>query len=73
MTWHGFALNVTEEPLHNFPGIVPCGIDGVQMTSLHSEGSSLSMGDARSLVLRGLNAAFPIICPRMCSEADLEA
>lgn len=26
VTTHGFALNVTEEPIANFAGIVPCGI-----------------------------------------------
>ncbi len=34
---HGFALNVTQECLKPFLAITPCGIDGVQMTSLYSE------------------------------------
>ena len=34
---HGFALNVTQECLKSFLAITPCGIDGVQMTSLYSE------------------------------------
>ncbi len=72
ITRHGFALNVTAEPLDNFPGIVPCGIDGVEMTSLDREGAAVTIADARELVLRGFNAAFPTVRPRRCSESRLE-
>ncbi|MFP6879865.1 MAG: lipoyl(octanoyl) transferase LipB, partial [Roseibacillus sp.] len=34
---HGFALNLTQECLEPFLATTPCGIDGVQMTSLYSE------------------------------------
>lgn len=37
ITMHGFALNVTAESLIGFEAIVPCGIDGVEMTSLETE------------------------------------
>ena len=36
VTWHGFALNVTTD-LGWFDLIVPCGIDGVVMTSIANE------------------------------------
>lgn len=36
VTWHGFALNVTTD-LSFFELIVPCGIDGVVMTSIARE------------------------------------
>ena len=43
VTWHGFALNVTTD-LSGFDRIVPCGISGVEMTSIEREGGR-GMGD----------------------------
>ena len=37
VTSHGFALNVTNEPLEYFPLIVPCGIATKPVTSLEKE------------------------------------
>ena len=36
VTWHGFALNVTTD-LSFFDLVVPCGLDGVEMTSVARE------------------------------------
>ena len=58
VTWHGFALNVTREPLRNFELIVPCGIDGVRMTTLESEGAPCGFEPVRGAVARGLGRAF---------------
>ncbi|NUO62329.1 MAG: lipoyl(octanoyl) transferase LipB [Gemmatimonadaceae bacterium] len=54
VTWHGFALNVTTE-LSYFGLIVPCGIAGVDMTSMSRElGAPVEMRD----VERDVAAAF---------------
>jgi len=58
ITWHGFALNVTDEPLPNFGLIVPCGIDEVRMTTLESEGVPHGWEAVRSAVGLGLGSAF---------------
>jgi lipoyl(octanoyl) transferase len=43
ISMHGFALNVTRESLTGFAHITPCGIGGVQMTSLESEGADVEV------------------------------
>jgi lipoyl(octanoyl) transferase len=45
VTFHGFALNVTID-LGGFDTIVPCGLEGVQMTSVAEE-AALEAGVAR--------------------------
>ena len=58
ITWHGFALNVTNEPLRNFGLIVPCGIDEVRMTTIESEGAPSDWDEVRSAIGQGLGGAF---------------
>ncbi len=58
VTWHGFALNVTDEPLRSFDLIVPCGIDEVRMTTLESEGAEHRWESVSAAVGRGLAGAF---------------
>ena len=58
VTWHGFALNVTTEPLEKFDLIVPCGIPDVRMTCLEREGATSDPDAVHAAVRRGFAAAF---------------
>ncbi len=48
VTWHGFALNVTTD-LSWFETIVPCGIEGVSMTSVAQEVARVDADHAMTL------------------------
>jgi lipoyl(octanoyl) transferase len=61
VTFHGFALNVTTD-LRGFDLIVPCGIDGVVMTSVAAElgrtDASPLQGQAREAIAKAFGATF---------------
>jgi lipoyl(octanoyl) transferase len=68
VSWHGFALNVTTD-LSQFDRIVPCGIAGVEMTSIEGEAGSgkgnASLWDqATATVIAGFEAAFGVTALR---------
>jgi lipoyl(octanoyl) transferase len=59
VTTHGFALNVTNEPLPFFGGIVPCGItDGGVTTMERLLGRAPSIADVASRVAAYFGAVF---------------
>jgi len=57
VTWHGFALNVSAD-LGGFGAITPCGIDGVQMTSVAREGGAADVDRVAGVVLAAFMARF---------------
>ena len=61
VTWHGFALNITTD-LSYFDLIIPCGIDGVVMTSIARELGSeeISMQDVRDRVTAKFAESFEL-------------
>lgn len=68
VTWHGFALNVTTD-LSFFDLIIPCGIDGVVMTSIAREVGALEINqqDVRDRVSAKFAEAFDltaVVTPR---------
>ncbi len=71
VTWHGFALNVTTD-LSYFDLMVPCGIDGVVMTSIARElgTDDVSMHDVIERVSAKFAAAFDLT-PVVTSRAAL--
>jgi lipoyl(octanoyl) transferase len=59
VTWHGFALNVTPEPLRYFDLVVPCGIAGVEMTAVAREaGRDVTVDAVGAAVARAFAEVF---------------
>ena len=65
VTWHGFALNVTTD-LSYFDLIVPCGISGVQMTSIARERPDAQLTVARAADV--MAAAFASVFEMTAAE-----
>jgi lipoyl(octanoyl) transferase len=74
VTWHGFALNVTDAPLPWFDLIVPCGIAGVEMTSVAREapGIAATVDAVGRAVARALAEVFALV-PVTLSPTELQA
>jgi lipoate-protein ligase B len=57
VTWHGFALNVSAD-LDGFAAITPCGIVGVEMTSVAREGGIDDLDRVGDVVLAAFVERF---------------
>jgi lipoyl(octanoyl) transferase len=57
VAWHGFALNVGEK-MDGFASITPCGITGVEMTSVAREGGPDEVAAVLPVVLARFVAAL---------------
>jgi lipoate-protein ligase B len=57
VTWHGFALNVDVD-LAGFAPITPCGIVGIEMTSVAREGGPGDVATVSMVVLRHFVSIF---------------
>lgn len=75
VTWHGFALNVTTD-LSYFDLIIPCGIDGVTMTSIAreiedqgSQSPSATVEAAAEVAARSIGDLFDLMPIAMDSTA----
>lgn len=59
ITTHGFALNVTDEPLAGFLGIVPCGITDGGVTSIERvSGKAPPMAEAAAAIVARFGEVF---------------
>ncbi len=76
VTWHGFALNVATD-LAEFQRIVPCGIPGVEMTSVEKEHGARSTEhlweETVAAVIRGFENAFDVSARRGSLTPQLDA
>ena len=60
ITMHGFALNVNTD-LNYFNMIIPCGIQGKQVTSLQKElGKAVDMNEVKEKVKRNFEKVFEV-------------
>lgn len=57
VSMHGFSLNVNPDLLH-YRHIVPCGIQGREVTSLHEEGCRIEIEKLKKLLIKNTKNIF---------------
>ena len=73
VTWHGFALNVSDAPLRYFDLVVPCGIAGVEMSAVSRElGRDVPVARVAREVTRAFGRLFDLV-PVTLAPAELRA
>ena len=72
VTWHGFALNIGGD-LSGFAAITPCGIAGVEMTSVEAEGGPGELAAVIPLVVSRFVSVFGYAGWRPLEESPREA
>ena len=72
VTTHGFALNVSTD-LRYFEAIVPCGLPGVQMTSLLAEGIHPDRRDVETCVAQEIARELGCRVVRLAGDSERKA
>ncbi len=70
VTMHGFALNVRTDLAH-YDGIVPCGIRGKGVTSLHLSVPSVTLDEAKMRIAQRFAETFGYATCRAVSATEL--
>lgn len=73
LTTHGFALNVTDEPIPWFQQVIACGLPDVRAVSLSGEaGKVLDLQASIPSLISHVESHFNISSTRLTSEEDRE-
>jgi len=72
VTTHGFALNISTD-LRYFEAIVPCGLPGVQMTSLLAEGTHPDRRDVETCVAQEIARELGCRVVRLAGDSERKA
>ncbi len=54
VTWHGLSLNISPD-LSHYRGIIPCGLHGAEITSLHAEGIMVTLPEVIKIMRAGVD------------------
>lgn len=73
LTTHGFALNITEEPIPWFRQVIACGLPDVRAVSLSGQtGRVIDLGASIPSLISHVEAHFSTTSTQLTSEEDQE-